>query len=279
MDKNNLSLLKIIKKINREYPLVPHTNAGRLYSTVRRMKAEKEMEIPINLRTGFPVSVATGKHANEMEGSEWENFYGALSEQLKHDYPELYERIFGVATLNIKKPILFNFIHRQAFKLYRRDLINFIGNISKLNNKELSDLVVHAVWTRAGLQSEGRIMDIRGVVFKDPILNQYPILLPQFRKIVNVFESKKAFFEAASMSIWVHTLRALIDPNLESEMHQMWDILLKSKSNWEDSLRELYDEDIKKIDTNLVESTLILSKQIILDLPPKPKIHTDTPTG
>jgi len=83
-----------LAKLNKEYPLVPHTNAGRSFSTVRRMKAEKEMGIPINYRSGFAISVKTGKSANEMTEQEWEDFYKDLSEELKKDYPELYISLF-----------------------------------------------------------------------------------------------------------------------------------------------------------------------------------------
>ncbi len=62
---------------------------------VRRMKAEKTMGIPINLRSGYAISTKTGKAANTMTEDEWEQFYSALSEQLKRDYPELYGLIFS----------------------------------------------------------------------------------------------------------------------------------------------------------------------------------------
>lgn len=84
-----------LTKLNKEYPLVPHTGAGRLSSMVRRMKAEKEMGIPINYRLGAAISVETGKAANKMTEQEWEKFYKDLCDQLKRDYPELYQRIFS----------------------------------------------------------------------------------------------------------------------------------------------------------------------------------------
>ena len=59
------------------------------------MKAEKTMGVPIFLRTGFAISTKTGKAANTMTEDEWEEFYNALSERLKRDYPDLYERIFS----------------------------------------------------------------------------------------------------------------------------------------------------------------------------------------
>ena len=83
-------------KLDEKYPLIPHTNAGRLFSLVRRMKAEKELKIPISLRTGFGISVETGKAANKMTEQEWEKFYQNLCEQLKKDYLELYDRLFSV---------------------------------------------------------------------------------------------------------------------------------------------------------------------------------------
>jgi len=89
-----MDLQEKLAKLDKECPLVPHTNAGRLFSTVRRMKAEKEMDIHISLRSGFAISVNTGKSANKMNEQEWENFYESLSQQLKKDYPELYQQVF-----------------------------------------------------------------------------------------------------------------------------------------------------------------------------------------
>ncbi len=74
--------------------MILHTDAGRTFSTVRRMKAEKKMGISISLRTGFAISTETGKAANKMTEDEWGGLYKALSERLKRDYPELHERVF-----------------------------------------------------------------------------------------------------------------------------------------------------------------------------------------
>ena len=84
---------EINTKIKEDFPLVPHTGAGSLFSLVRRMTAEKQYNIPINMRTGFGISVKTGKAANDMKEEEWEIFYNNLLNQLKRDYPELYSQI------------------------------------------------------------------------------------------------------------------------------------------------------------------------------------------
>ena len=93
MDKQTLE--DQLEMLDKEYPLVLHTDAGRTFSTVRRMKTEKTMGLPIHLRTGFAISVATAKAANEMTEDEWEEFYYALSERLNRDYPHLYESLFS----------------------------------------------------------------------------------------------------------------------------------------------------------------------------------------
>ena len=73
-----MTLKDQLEKLDEEYPLILHTDAGRTFSTVRRMKAEKTMGIPIFLRTGFAISTETGKAANTMTEDDWEEFYDAL---------------------------------------------------------------------------------------------------------------------------------------------------------------------------------------------------------
>jgi hypothetical protein len=82
------------KMLNERFPLSPHTNAGRLTSTVRRMKAEKELGLPVHLRTGFAISVADSKPANELDEDAWERFFQQLCGELKGQYPEMHSKIF-----------------------------------------------------------------------------------------------------------------------------------------------------------------------------------------
>ena len=81
--------------LDSEYPLELYTDASRTYSTVRRMKIEKKIGLPINLRSGCAISVETGKAANTMTEDEWEKFYYDLSERLNGDYPGLYKILFS----------------------------------------------------------------------------------------------------------------------------------------------------------------------------------------
>ena len=84
-----------LEMLGKDYPLLPYTDASRNYSMVRRMKAEKELGIPISLRSGYAISTKIGKNANDMTAEEWEEFYNTLSEYLQYDYPDLYANIFA----------------------------------------------------------------------------------------------------------------------------------------------------------------------------------------
>ena len=89
---------ELIRRLRKEYPIIPHTNAGRLSSTVRRMKAEKQQAIPINRRTGFAISTSSDQSASEMDEETWEKFYQGLCEELRQQYPELFESIFPTSS-------------------------------------------------------------------------------------------------------------------------------------------------------------------------------------
>lgn len=88
-----------LKRLENEYPLVLHSDAGRAFSMVSRMKAEKELAIPIKLRSGFAISTKTGKAANKMTQDEWVEFYRELSARLRAEYPDLHQKnIHRIAT-------------------------------------------------------------------------------------------------------------------------------------------------------------------------------------
>ena len=85
---------EVIRSLEEKYPIVPHTNAGRLFSTVRRMKAERELGLPVARRSGFAISVKDRKPANELNESAWESFYSRLCKDLKERYPDLHDQLF-----------------------------------------------------------------------------------------------------------------------------------------------------------------------------------------
>ena len=85
---------EVIRSLEEKYPFVLHTNAGRLFSTVRRMKAERELGLPVARRSGFAISVKDSKPANELHETAWESFYSRLCKDLQERYPDLHDQLF-----------------------------------------------------------------------------------------------------------------------------------------------------------------------------------------
>lgn len=94
MDNDARTLEEKLAMLDQKFPLVGYTNASRLITTVRRMKKEKELGIPIQYRTGFAISTKTGKGADEMSEREWNDFYNDLCGELKRQYPEEHQHLF-----------------------------------------------------------------------------------------------------------------------------------------------------------------------------------------
>ena len=92
--KEQERIKKLLERLDKKYPIITHTNASRLFTTIRRMRIEKELNLPINIRSGCVISTKIDKSANSMNEQEWESFFNNLSKQLNKDYPELYQKIF-----------------------------------------------------------------------------------------------------------------------------------------------------------------------------------------
>lgn len=89
------SAFAIVRKIHREFPIIPHTAALRLSSIVRRMTEERRLNIPVGMRTGALIPAVQGKKPRRMALIEWDLFYESLRAELKRDFPEIFEKIFG----------------------------------------------------------------------------------------------------------------------------------------------------------------------------------------
>jgi hypothetical protein len=97
MNENAPELEEKLEKLEKDFKIVTFTGRSCLVTSVKRMKAEKEMNIPISLRTGCPLSLKYGRPANELTEQEWEDYYGIMCEELKKLYPENYAYVFPSA--------------------------------------------------------------------------------------------------------------------------------------------------------------------------------------
>lgn len=84
-----------LRYVEEKFPVVTYIPRAALFTSVQRMKAERELGIPVEYRSGVAISVKFGKAANELAEQQWEEFFQTLSNSLRQKYPEMYERLFG----------------------------------------------------------------------------------------------------------------------------------------------------------------------------------------
>lgn len=99
MEKVNNAKMTTEEKVDyveKTFPLNPKTDFDRLFTRVRRMKAEKEFEIPMNQRIGFTFSVRTGENLSGISEEAWNMLFAMLSDQLKRQHPDTWRRLFKV---------------------------------------------------------------------------------------------------------------------------------------------------------------------------------------
>jgi len=84
-----------IRYIELTYPVRVRTELAGLVTAVRRMKAERDFEVPVNRRTVVEFSGERVKQEKATSKEEWDGFFANLSAELLLNYPEHWERLFG----------------------------------------------------------------------------------------------------------------------------------------------------------------------------------------
>jgi hypothetical protein len=169
-----------------------------------------------------------------------------------------------------------NFIRKIAVKGYRKELIEYKIFVSDFGEKELADFLVYSVWLRSVLQIDGVINPFERVdssyneIDLEPELHAYPLMLMDFQQYIKILKKQKQTSKALVLELWVHTLRSIIRPELNSEIRTLWEIILSSERYWDESLKKMIDEEIQfGIDKQMVQRILKISKEILEKLPPK----------
>ncbi len=163
------------------------------------------------------------------------------------------------------------FIRKLAVRGYSKELKQMINDLSKLSTEQIANILIMAVWFRAMLNIEGNLPAIENEDGElNPELTAYPILLKGIEEWISIFNKEGFQHRSFCFSIWVHTLRSIIRPELSDLVNQMWDILMRSKSNWESALTQFRDGDIQRgISHDVVLRTERHAKAILQCLPPK----------
>ena len=94
-DRRPMSLDEKIRYIELSYPVFAKTEVAGLVTTVRRMKAERDWQVPPERRSIFEILGGSVTQANATGKEEWNGCFGNLSAELLINYPQHWERIFG----------------------------------------------------------------------------------------------------------------------------------------------------------------------------------------
>ena len=163
------------------------------------------------------------------------------------------------------------FIRKLAVRGYSKELKQMIDDLSKLSTEQIANILIIAVWLRAMLNIEGNLPVIENEDGElNPELAAYPVLLKAIEAWISIFNKEGLQHRSFCFSIWVHTLRCILRPELSNLANRMWDILMRSRPNWENVLSKLRDGDIEHgISHDVVLSTERHAKAILKRLPPK----------
>lgn len=162
-------------------------------------------------------------------------------------------------------------IRKLAVRGYSNELKQMINDLSKLSSEQIANILIMAIWFRAMLNID---RNLPGIEKEDgelnPELSAYPILLKEIEKWILIYNKEGLQGRSFAFSIWVHTLRSIIRPELTDLSNKMWDILMRSKPNWERLLIQFRDGDIQAgIPYDEVVSIEKYAKAILQSLPPK----------
>jgi hypothetical protein len=166
-------------------------------------------------------------------------------------------------------------------KGYSHELDEFIESVSIKKKEQRAEIVVYGTWLRAILQLENRLPSISDETtgfYAE--LHSYPIMLSSLEQQIAFIQknAERGEPKAFVLSIWVHTLRSILRPELQNLAIKMWDLLMEGKPFWSTYLKNQKDEDLQiGIEQNFVVQTERLSRAILEKLPPK-QLYNKTPT-
>jgi len=169
------------------------------------------------------------------------------------------------------------FIRKLAVKNYAKELTNLINTLSQASDEQVSQLLVYGVWLRSIMLVEGVLptFETESGEF-DPELRAYPITLKDIESMIKQCKKHRLNSKVLALSIWVHTLRAIIRPEINELAVKLWEILMRSPNKFDHLLKAHKEEDLELGDSKeFVNQTEKYAKAIIKALPPKPLYRND----
>jgi hypothetical protein len=169
-------------------------------------------------------------------------------------------------------------MRRESIGWYSSEFSVMIETLDRLTTKQITAVLIYSVWIRAAMEIAGDLPALVGGTGElDPELHMYPPLLAGIQDRVFFLNMKGEEIKSFSLSVWVHTLRSLMRPELLLLARRMWNILMASKPNWETALKQMREEDVRSgIPHDDVLKTERHAQAIFKSLPPKKLVKFGT---
>ena len=145
---------------------------------------------------------------------------------------------------------MFGYIKRVArnhfLSVMKEEIENYILSLQGMTDEELGWLIVHATHSR------NKIYESEDVDLLDPIVavSQDRRLIIKINKLVRRNQEEKLLSDAAALMVWLHTLRAVSEPELRIFGKKMWGELKRGFPFVEKAFNEIQNLSSKNIDVS-----------------------------
>lgn len=120
----------------------------------------------------------------------------------------------------------------------RKDLVTFLGTLRRMDDAQVGFIVASATDVR------NRLAELHNIDLMDPVQANAdnPKLMFEFTTQIFNLQRKKKVQEAAVLSIWVHTLRVVLRPELRDLCIEMWAELARGFPHIQQAVADFKDQ-------------------------------------
>lgn len=163
---------------------------------------------------------------------------------------------------------------QSVVKQWQEELNNYVGFCGELSPEELASRFVYSVRTRASLQIQGEL-DVKEQDLHIPNagveLQGYPFLINRFGVLVKYFRQSGQRDELFAASLWLHTYRSLLYPELRPSGEALWQVIMITEELWPIMYKRCraYDKENGTFSDQQLHDVYKLTSRILKASPPR----------
>lgn len=162
------------------------------------------------------------------------------------------------------------FLKKIALNSTAKEIQDYNEWLESLGDEELTKVFIFTIWTRAIMSRNGYFKYPDGNPHYSADLINYPFMHEEFEKISKHFSQQGREAESNFFLIWIYTLKAFMygEP-IELEVNRMWEIIAKTKDQWEEELLHAKNQELKGgANPDSVDEIFDKASEMIKRIPP-----------